>query len=391
MRVDTLDARSDSALGMWVDTPLLTTVGVLCLFGLMMTMSASLAVSRELYGDSLHLFYRQLAFMGIAIVCALCAYVLPLSLWLNNARWLLAVGLLVLVLVLVPDIGRQVNGSRRWLDFGSFTIQASEVAKLCLTCYVADYISRHRDELRATFFGVLKPASVTALFAFLLLLEPDFGTAVILGLTMMIVLFLASARLSHLLLFGLVGVGSIALLLLSAPYRLARLKAFIDPWAVQFEEGYQLVQSLIAVGSGALLGRGLGDSVQKFLYLPEAHTDFVFAIIAEELGFLGVVTAVIIFWLIVWRCFLLAKRALDKDMVGEACIAYGVGLWIGIQAFVNMAVNLGLLPTKGVSLPLVSVGGSGLCITMVALALVQRVHRETVTANARRASAQVVA
>ena len=375
-RAAAVSAREGS-IDMWLDTPLLVTVGVLCAFGALMTMSASLAVSGDFYGDALHLFYRQMTFLGVAFVCALVAYALPLSFWLKNSGWFLIISMLLLVLVLIPDIGRQVNGSRRWLDFGAFTVQVSEIAKIGLLCYIADYIARRRDELRMTFHGVFKPIALTALTAFLLLLEPDFGTAVIIGATVMAVLFLAMARLSHLLAFGVAGVGLVAMLLVSAPYRLARFKAFIDPWAMPFTEGYQLVQSLIAIGGGAIFGRGLGDSVQKFLYLPEAHTDFVFAIIAEELGLPGIVGVVLIFWLIIWRCFGIARRAMDKGLLGHACLAYGVGILIGMQAFVNMAVNLGLLPTKGVSLPLVSVGGSGLCATMVALALVQRVHHET--------------
>lgn len=375
---------SQSALDGWLDVPLLVTVGVLCAFGVLMMMSASLAVSDEFYGDPLYLFYRQLTFMGVAFVCAACAYVLPLSFWFDNAGWLLVAALLVLVLVLIPDVGRQVNGSRRWLDLGGFTVQASEVAKLGLMCYISAYIARHHDALRTTFLGVCKPVALTALVAMLLLLEPDFGTAVIVGVTVLTVLFLAMARLPYLLLFGVTGVGVVALLLVSAPYRLARFKAFIDPWASQFGDGYQLVQSLIAIGGGAMFGRGLGDSVQKFLYLPEAHTDFIFAIIAEELGFPGVVGMVLIFWVIVWRCFAIAGRAMEKGLVAPACLAYGVGMWVGMQAFVNMAVNLGLLPTKGISLPLVSVGGSGLCVTLVAFALVQRVHKDTVAVQAKR-------
>lgn len=377
---------SRASQSQWADMPLLITIFFLCAFGLLMMTSASLAVSEKLYGDATHLFYRQLLFLSVAFVGAFVAYVTPFRIWLKYSHTLLLLAFILLILVLLPGVGREVNGSYRWLDLGVFTIQSSEVAKLCLICYVADYVERHRNELRATFFAVFNPILVTALIASLLLLEPDLGTAVIIGMTVMAMLYLASVRLSYWLLFiGLQG-GLIVLLSYTHSYRWARITTFMDPWGERFGDGYQLVESLSAVGSGSLFGLGLGESVQKFLHLPEAHTDFIFAIIAEELGLFGVLIVVFSFLILIWRCFVIARRAFDAGMTGASCFVHGIAVWVGMQAFVNMGVALGLLPTKGVSLPLISVGGSGLCITIVALALVQRVHREVTVPPSRSLS-----
>ena len=373
------NGRSDQqAASAWADVPLLMAVLFLCAFGLLMMTSASLAVSQKIYGDATYLLDRRLIFMLLALVGACIAYATPFRLWLQYSRWLLFSAFVLLILVLIPGVGREVNGSYRWLDMGLFTVQASEVAKLCLILYVSDYVARHQGELRATFFGVFRPVLVTALVALLLLLEPDLGTAAIIGLTVMVTLYLATARLSYWLLFiGLQG-GLLVLLAYVSPYRWDRVMTFMDPWKVRYESGYQLVESLSAVGSGSLFGVGLGESVQKFLHLPEAHTDFVFSIIAEELGLFGVLILVFTFCTLIWRCFVVARRAFDANMIGASCFVHGVALWLGIQAFVNMGVALALLPTKGVALPLISVGGTGLCVTIVALTLVQRVHCEAI-------------
>ena len=326
-------------------------------------------------GNSYHYVIRQLIFAGIGCVLALIAVNVPISWWERSGWLLLGVGLLSLLLVLTP-LGRTVNGSTRWISFGLFNVQVSEIAKLCLIAYLAGYVVRRRDELLNTWPGFLKPLGVLGIASVLLVIEPDFGATVVLVAASAGMIFLSGVRLSRFMpLIGvLVVMGSV--LVFTQPYRLKRVVSYLDPWKDQFDTGYQLTQSLIAFGRGDWAGTGLGNSVQKLFYLPEAHTDFIFAIIAEEFGLLGSLMVLGLFTVLVVTGFVIARRAEKAGMPFAACFSYGITLLIGLQAGINMAVSTGLLPTKGLTLPLVSYGGSSLMITAVCIGVLARVEME---------------
>jgi cell division protein FtsW len=282
----------------------------------------------------------------------------------------------LLIIVLVPGLGHTVNGSSRWLLLGPITVQASEPARLCLLLYLASYAVRHAQELGSSLKGFLKPMLIVAGAAMLLLLEPDFGAVVVLTVTSVGVLFIGGARLRDFMLAA--GPGSLLLIAVafSSPYRVERLMTFLNPWADPFASGFQLTQSLIAIGRGEWFGVGIGESVQKLFYLPEAHTDFVFAVLAEELGFAGASLVIVLFGLIVYRSVMLGQRAIQSGMLFQGLVATGIGVMLGLEAFINIGVNSGLLPTKGLTLPLVSYGRASTVVTMAALGLLLRIHHE---------------
>ena len=365
----------------WVDTPMMWLFCGLCIVGLLMTASASMEFADRRYGDALYFLQRQFLFILLASLLACAVYFRPSDFWFRNSFLILAVCLLLLAIVLIPDIGKEVNGSRRWLDLKVLTVQPSEGAKLAVIIFLADYIARRRTEICKTFNGHFKPLVLVMVPASLILLEPDYGMAVIIVLIAFVMLFLAGAQLWQSLMLMVVGGGLAALMMLAVPYRLERVKIFLDPWSAQFESGYQLVQSLIAIGSGGWFGQGLGGGMQKLFYLPEAHTDFIFSVLAEELGFVGVCFIIAAYFGILWRCFNVAARAERQGLCAGAFFAYGVGIWIGAQAFMNIAVVMGLLPTKGMTLPFISVGGSSLMAVFIAVAIVQRIHHETCCEN----------
>jgi len=288
----------------------------------------------------------------------------------------LFVGFLLLIVVLVPGIGYEVNGSTRWVRIGIMNLQVSEPARLCFLMSLAGYLVRRNKSLREEFLGFLRPMIVLIFACILLLSEPDFGAAVVLLGTAMVMMFVAGARIRDFLLFVVVATAAMAALAVFSPYRMKRITGFLDPWADPFDSGFQLTQSLIAIGRGEWFGVGLGDSVQKLFYLPEAHTDFVFAVYAEEFGLLGSLILIALFLALLWRVFKLAMRAADAEQFFEAYIAIGLGTWLGIQAFVNIGVNMGMLPTKGLTLPLISYGRSSLIITMICISLLLRIHHE---------------
>ena len=318
-------------------------------------------------------------YIGIGVLLAMPVYRLRLALLQEAGPVLLVAALALLVAVLVPGIGREVNGSTRWISTGLFNLQVSEPAKLMILVYLAGYLARHGEELRERLSGFLKPMAVLSLAALLLLLEPDFGATVVLMATAMGMIFLAGVRLWHFT--GMLGVAGLSLagLAVSSPYRMERLTTFLNPWEDPFDSGFQLTQSLIAIGRGELAGVGLGASIQKLFYLPEAHTDFVFAVLAEELGLLGVFVVIALYALVVWRAFVIARQAEKAGNVFAGALAYGIGIWIGLQSFINMGVNMGLLPTKGLTLPLMSYGGSSMVVMCVAIALLLRIDSETRT------------
>jgi len=285
--------------------------------------------------------------------------------------------ILMLVMVLIPGLGHVANGSRRWLHLAGVSFQVSEAARVLTLIYIASYAVRREEAIRSSLGGVCRPIALLALMGLLLLGEPDFGAASVLMLTGFGVLFIAGARLRYVLLMLLLAVGAMALLVLFSSYRMRRMMAFLDPWSDPFNRGFQLTQSLIAIGRGAWFGVGLGASVQKLFYLPEAHTDFLFAVLAEELGLVGVAVTLTLFLALAWRAFIIARSAYEGGHKFAAHLAAGFALWVGVQAFINVGVNMGVLPTKGLTLPLMSYGRSSLVVTLAWIGIVLRVNYET--------------
>ncbi len=364
-----------------IDPVIVTSVFGLLLVGLVMVTSASLNIAERLTGDPFFHFERQLFSVLLGCTIGAAMLVVPISLWKRIAPWLLVASFALLVLVLVPGIGHAVNGSRRWIRIGLLNFQPSEIARWLLVTYMAIYAVRHQTELRSSAQGFFKPLAVLVAAAVLLLMEPDFGAAVVLCVTGTSVLFVAGARLRDFLAVCGAGVLGAGVLALVSGYRMQRLTCFINPWADPFNCGFQLTQSLIAIGRGEWFGVGLGSSIQKLFYLPEAHTDFVFAVLAEEFGLLGVTLVVVAFLALVLRSLRLARVAADAGMPLHACIAAGFGVWIGLQAFLNIGVNMGLLPTKGLTLPLLSYGRSSMLVTLAWVGMLLRVHHEVVASG----------
>ncbi len=369
-------ARSNARTKHFVfDKTLLLLVGMLVLLGLVMMTSASISVADRLAHEPFHFLERQALGVALGIGAAAFMLIVPTHVWERLALPLLVIAMLLLVLVLIPGVGHEVNGSRRWLRLG-LSFQPSELARVLLLTYLASYVVRRQSELKEELKGFLKPLGVLMIAAFLLLLEPDFGAATVMLATGLGVLFLAGVKLRHFFALVLLAGGGLALLAVTSAYRLKRLTAFLDPWADPFNSGFQLTQSLIAIGRGELFGVGLGASVQKLFYLPEAHTDFVFAVLAEELGLIGVTVTLALFMLLVWRAFVISRNAADAGLPFQAFCAAGFGIWLGLQTFINIGVNLGLLPTKGLTLPLMSFGGSSVLVTLGWIGLMLRIHHE---------------
>lgn len=352
--------------------------------GLVAITSASVGYAEATYGNMWYHSLRHLVYLGLALVFGVLSFLVPTEFWYRSAWLWLLLSSLLLIFVLVPGIGRNVNGSQRWLALGPLTLQPSELAKAATILFVSSYIVRQGKVLQESWHGFLRPLLVLGLVAVLLLAEPDFGATVILLATAFGMLFLAGMRLSHLAVIvvvtGLLG----AALIRAAPYRLQRLIAYTDPWADPYGAGFQLIQSLIAFGRGEWLGVGLGNSVQKLFYLPEAHTDFVFSIWAEETGFVGATLLILLFLALVLRMFQLGRSALTSGRPFAAYLCFGAALMFSGQAFVNMGVSSGLLPTKGLTLPLVSYGGSSVITSCALLGMVLRVGGDLAAASARR-------
>jgi cell division protein FtsW len=372
------DAKSRPPLAAY-DHALVWSCLLLFTFGLVMVYSASIAIaegSRATGYQSLYFLLRQTAYLVVGLVCGAIAFQVPLRTWQRLAPWLFLCGALLLVLVLVPGIGREVNGSRRWLSLFVFNLQPSELMKLFAALYAADYTVRKAAAMNSFSKGFLPLFMVMLLVGWLLLREPDFGALVVIVAISMGILFLGGmnwklfAGLIVLLLIGLV------LMIWTSPYRLQRVVGFMDPWADPFGAGYQLSHALIAFGRGEWLGVGLGASVEKLFYLPEAHTDFLLAVIAEELGLIGVLAVIGFFAVVVARIFAIGREAAQREQEFSALVVQGIGLWLGVQTIINMGVNMGVLPTKGLTLPLLSFGGSGLVANCIALAIVLRIDWE---------------
>lgn len=371
--------------GQRLDLVLVISIVVLTCLGLVMVASASVSIADQDMGDPLYYFSRQLLFILLGVAVMSWAYQVRLEFWEQKDKALLTITIVMLVLVLIPGIGKTVNGSSRWLPLGIFNFQVSELAKLMMIIYLSGYLVRHEQKIRELPAEMFRPIAVVALLGLLLIMEPDFGATAVIMTTTLVVLYLGGARLGPFILVILLSTLAMAALAIMSPERMERITSFFNPWENPYESGFQLTQSLIAIGSGAWFGKGLGESIQKLFYLPEAHTDFLFAVLAEELGLLGVSVVVLFFALLVWRCFAIGTQAQTHGKSFGAYLCYGVGVWIALQAFINMGVNMGILPTKGLTLPLMSSGGSSMLVTCLALGLVFRVRRETVEANMRGA------
>jgi len=347
--------------------------------GLVMVYSASIATaeaSRYTGNNAAWFLMRHGAYLGLALVAAISVFLVPARLWQKAAPWLFIASVAALALVLVPGFGREVNGARRWLDLAGFGFQPSEAVKLAVVLYAADYTARKHAVLKSFRRGLLPMLAVMLLVSWLLLREPDFGALVVIAVIAFSILFLGGMNGRHFAaLLGMLAAGS-ALLVVFSPYRMQRIFGFMDPWSDPLGRGYQLSHALIAFGRGEWLGVGLGASVEKLHYLPEAHTDFLLAVIAEELGLAGVALVIALFAWLVARAFAIGRQACLHERHFAALAAQGTGIWFGFQALINMGVNMGLLPTKGLTLPLMSYGGSGLLANFVALAILLRIDWE---------------
>ena len=357
-------------------TWLLGSVVALVLIGLIGMGSASVEFAVDTYGGPFAFVQRYLFHMCLGLLAAFAVYRVPVPVWQRTGWLWLCLGLALLAVVLIPGIGRVVNGARRWIALGPLTFQVSELVKLFVIIYLAGYLVRRHEEVRNRWSGFIKPMAVVFMVTLLLLLEPDFGATVVTAGTAFGMVFLAGVKLGQFLLVILSGVSAAVLLIITSPYRKARLTGFTDPWADQFNTGYQLTQSLIAFGRGEWFGVGLGNSIQKLSYLPEAHTDFVFAIWAEEFGLMGALCVLILFAICIGSVLRIGRRAERAGQLFSAFSCYGVALLLSIQIFINIGVNTGLLPTKGLTLPFLSYGGSSLIVCLMMVALVLRIDGE---------------
>ena len=362
-----------------LDLSLFWSVVLLLALGLVMVYSASIAMSEaeKMTGYRMHYFLmRHSISLLVGVVAAFVAFQIPIALWQKFAPALFILGGFLLVIVLIPGIGREVNGSRRWISLGIITMQPSELMKFFAVLYAADYTVRKAAFMHDFKKGFLPMLAVMVFIGALLLREPDFGALVVITAIAMAILFLGG--LNWRVFAGLIVLlaAAFVVLIISSPYRLQRIVGFMDPWADAYGKGYQLSHSLIAFGRGEWLGVGLGGSVEKLFYLPEAHTDFLLAVVAEELGFVGVATVVGLFVLLIYRAFMVGREAMMREKYFAALVAQGIGVWLSAQAFINMGVNMGLLPTKGLTLPFLSYGGTGIVVNCVAVAVLLRIDAE---------------
>ncbi|WP_299771747.1 putative lipid II flippase FtsW [uncultured Pseudoteredinibacter sp.] len=359
-----------------VDWPLLTLLWAIVSCGIILVASSSVSIADSLFGDSLHFAKRHTVYIVLGMIGACFIAALPSQLWRRYGPLFLLLALILLTLVLVPGLGKRVNGSQRWFNLGFITVQASEVVKFCVIVFFASYLSRRQEDLLYGWKGFGISIASVVLIAALLILEPDFGSTVVITVTAMSMLFLAGVRLHQFLLLVLLGAGGLAVLATATPYRLQRLVSYLDPWADQYGGGYQLTQSLIAFGRGEWFGSGLGNSIQKLFYLPEAHTDFIFAILAEEFGLLGVLLMLGLFVAFIARILGISRRAMAADDKFAALACFGVAAMFSTQVLINVGVASGFLPTKGLTLPFVSWGGSSLIANFALIGFILRLDWE---------------
>jgi cell division protein FtsW len=354
----------------------------LLLLGFVMVSSASLHLGAKMNNDTLYYPERQFIHMTLGLIAATFVAYRPMHFWKEYGGKAFLFSAALLIVVLIPGLGVKVNGSTRWLNIPGFRVQVSEIVKFFTVIFMAHYVTKNQKNVQESSMALMQPLGIFGVISILLLFEPDFGSAVVMLMIVMGIMFLAGARLLQ---FGalLSLIGFLAgMLVYFSPYRWQRVTSFMDPWADPLKTGFQLVQALISFGRGEWFGVGLGNGLQKLFYLPEAHTDFLFSVVAEELGLVGVVTIIGLFSAFVWKAFSIGIAA---EKIGErfsAFVAYGLGIWFGFQAFVNMGVNMGLLPTKGLTLPLMSYGGGSMMIMCCAVALLFRIHHEVTEYNA---------
>lgn len=360
-----------------LDIPLLLSALALLGLGLIMVASSSISIAERQLSEPLYYFWRQFFYSIVGLTAAIMVFKIPLTFLQKTGPVLIVISMFLLMLVLVPGLGKEVNGSMRWLNLGVISLQVSEFVKLSTVIYLAGYLVRHNEEVRANLSGFIRPLILIFIISLLLILEPDFGAVAVIAMTAMGMLWLGGASFFQFLFLMLTMAAVLLLVAISSPYRMERLTTFLNPWADPFNSGFQLTQALIAFGRGEWFGVGLGASVQKLFYLPEAHTDFVFAVLAEELGLFSAIIVILLFTFIVIRALMIGRRAEKRERPFTAFIAYGLGIWLGLQAFINVGVNMGVLPTKGLTLPLMSYGGSSLIIMCVAIALLLRADYET--------------
>ncbi|RBM65231.1 cell division protein FtsW [Vibrio paracholerae] len=347
----------------------------LMLIGLVMVTSASFPISSRLTDQPFHFMFRHAIFLLLAFITSSMVLQVPLERWMKYSSLLLGISFFLLIVVLI--VGKSVNGASRWIPLGLFNLQPAEVAKLSLFIFMSGYLVRKHDEVRQTFFGgFLKPIMVFGTLAVLLLGQPDLGTVIVMLVTLFGMLFIAGAKLSQFLALMVAGVLAVVALIIAEPYRVRRVTSFLDPWEDPFGSGYQLTQSLMAFGRGEWFGQGLGNSIQKLEYLPEAHTDFVFAVLAEELGFIGVVLVLVLLFSLVLKAIFIGKKAFQHDQQFGGYLAFGIGIWFAFQTLVNVGAAAGMVPTKGLTLPLISYGGSSLIIMSVAVSILLRIDHE---------------
>tara|TARA_R110001592_G_scaffold3334_7_gene18595 strand:- start:596 stop:1876 length:1281 start_codon:yes stop_codon:yes gene_type:complete len=368
------DSESTPQSGMVFDRSFVVLVLVMYMIGLIMVASSSMPVAERLFNNPFHFVIRHTIYIVLSLGIAGVALQIPMAWWQKNSSYLLMFGIFLLVTVLL--IGRSVNGSTRWLVLGPITVQAAEPAKLFFFCYLAAYLVRRRDQVMEDWKGFAKPLIVFAILAGLLLRQPDLGTIIVMFVTTFGLLFLAGAKLWQFISLASVGVLLLSLLAIFEPYRWRRITSFLDPWQDPFGSGYQLTQSLMAYGRGEIFGQGLGNSIQKLEYLPEAHTDFVMAVLAEELGFVGIASILALSMILVFKALMLGKKALAKEKFFEAFFAYAIGIWVCFQAAVNVGASAGIVPTKGLTMPLISYGGSSMIIMTLAVVILIRIDHE---------------
>lgn len=368
------DSNQTSHQGIVFDRSLIILALLMYMIGLIMVASSSMPIAERLFNNPFHFVIRHTIYIVISLVLAVGVLQVPMSWWQKNSSYLLLFGIALLVTVLL--IGNSVNGSKRWIALGPITIQAAEPAKLFFFCYLAAYLVRRRDQVMEDWKGFAKPLVVFAVLAALLLRQPDLGTIIVMFVTTFGLLFLAGAKLWQFVSLASVGVVLLSLLAIFEPYRWRRITSFLDPWQDPFGSGYQLTQSLMAYGRGEMFGQGLGNSIQKLEYLPEAHTDFVMAVLAEELGFIGVAFILLLSMILVFKALMLGKKALTKEKFFEAFFAYAIGIWVCFQAAVNVGASAGIVPTKGLTMPLISYGGSSMITMTLSVVILIRIDHE---------------
>lgn len=348
----------------------------LLIIGFLMVVSASLHLGVKMANDISHYPFKQLLHILLGLGFAVGILQVPMATWQRSGQTLFIAGIALLMIVLVPGVGIRVNGSIRWLSVMGLRVQVSEVVKLISVLYMAGYITRHGDHVRRSATGLVKPLLLFSVACVLLLMEPDFGSAVVILIIAMGMMFLGGARLSQFVVLLMLLTAVAVVLVYVSPYRLARVLSFRDPWADAKNTGFQLTQALISFGRGEFAGVGLGNGIQKLFYLPEAHTDFLFSVLGEELGLLGVMTVIGLFATLIYRAFVIGAEAEKREQPFSALVAYGLAIWFGFQSFVNMGVNMGMLPTKGLTLPLMSYGGGSMIVMCGAMAVLFRIQYE---------------